>query len=75
MIKHATTVKAIGFILFILGILTFFLNIVGVDIFIFAWLYKLNVALSFTIRILCVLVGLIMIYVASTNWDVEEADY
>ena len=75
MIKHATTVKAIGFLLFILGIQTFFLNINGVDIFIFAWLYEFNVALSFIIRILCVLIGLILIYVASTNWDVEEADY
>ena len=73
MLKHATAIRAIGFLLFKLGLFTLFINMVGVDLVFMDWLYRLNVALSFAVRFGMVLLGLILIYVGSTNWERTEA--
>jgi len=73
MLKHATLLTVIGFLLLIFGIVTLFLNMVGVDFFLLAWLYKLNVGLSFAIRLLMIIVGFVLIYVGQTDWSREEA--
>jgi len=73
MLKHATTLTVIGFLLLFMGILTFFLNIVGVDFILLEWLYRWNVSVSFAIRMLMIIVGLVMIYIGQTDWDREEA--
>lgn len=75
MLKHATLITTVGMILLIIGVLTFFLNMVGVDLYALAWLYLLDPFLSFMIRILFVIIGLILVYVGRTNWDVEDASY
>ncbi len=73
MLKHATTITVIGFLLLFVGIVTFFLNVVGVDFFLLEWLYRWNVAASFAIRIAMIVIGLIMIYIGQTDWDRVEA--
>ncbi|MFT5999520.1 MAG: putative membrane protein [Neolewinella sp.] len=73
MLKNATTLTVIGFLLLFTGIVTFFLNVVGVDFFLLEWLYRWNVAVSFGVRILMIVVGMIMIYVGQTDWSREEA--
>lgn len=73
MLKNATTITVIGFILLFVGVLTLFLNMVGVDFFLLAWLYKLNVALSFAVRLLMIIAGFILIYIGQTDWSREEA--
>ena len=70
---NATTLTVIGFLLLFTGIVTFFLNVVGVDFFLLEWLYRWNVAVSFGVRILMIVVGMIMIYVGQTDWSREEA--
>ena len=72
MLKHATTITIIGFALFLLGLMSLLLNYVGVDIFFLTWLYDLGVGVSFFIRLMMVVVGLILIYVGRTNWEQEE---
>ncbi|MFT7121293.1 MAG: hypothetical protein ACJAZ9_001471 [Neolewinella sp.] len=72
MIKYATLITSIGFILLVLGVLTLFLNMVGVDLVFMEWLYKLNVAVSFAVRLGMIVVGLVMIYVGRTDWNMEE---
>ncbi|MBC6993730.1 hypothetical protein QWY85_13890 [Neolewinella lacunae] len=72
MLKNATAITVVGFLLMFVGILTLFLNFVGVDLIFLAWLYELNTVLSFLIRLLMVIVGFVLIYVGQTNWDVEE---
>lgn len=72
MLKHATTITVVGFLLLFVGILTLFLNMVGVDLIFMQWLYEANPVLSFIIRLLMVVVGLIMIYIGQTDWDREE---
>ncbi|WP_020570372.1 hypothetical protein [Neolewinella persica] len=73
MLKNATTLTVIGFLLMFVGIVTFFLNVVGVDFILLEWLYRWNVAVSFVVRILMIIVGMVLIYVGQTDWDREEA--
>ncbi|TXF90049.1 hypothetical protein FUA23_07355 [Neolewinella aurantiaca] len=73
MIKHATTITVIGFILLITGVMTLVLNLVGVDFILFEWIYRYNVALSLVFRFILIVTGFIMIYVGQTDWDREEA--
>jgi uncharacterized membrane protein len=73
MLKNATTLTVIGFLLLFIGIVTFFLNVVGGDFVLLEWLYRWNVGVSFGVRILMIIVGMVMIYVGQTDWDREEA--
>jgi len=73
MIKNATTITVIGFVLLFVGIMTLFLNVVGVDFFLLEWLYRWNVAVSYIIRIFMILAGFVLIYIGQTDWDREEA--
>ena len=73
MIENATTVRAIGFVLFILGLFTLIINIVGVDLVFLKWLYTMNVFASFAIRLGMVIIGMVMIFIGSTNFDRTEA--
>ena len=73
MVKHATTIRVIGFLLFILGLFTLFINMVGVDLIFLEWLYEISVVFSFIVRGLMVVGGLIMIYIGSTNFERTEA--
>lgn len=73
MLKHATTIRVIGFLLFIMGLFTLFINMVGVDLVFLKWLYGISPPLSFAVRFGMVITGIIMIYIGSTNWERTEA--
>lgn len=73
MLKNATTITVIGFLLLLTGIITLVLNYVGVDFFLLEWLYRWNVNASYIIRILMIIAGTILIYVGQTDWDRVEA--
>lgn len=72
MLKHATLITVIGFILLALGITTIFTTMVGVDIAPMAWLYKTNVGLSYAVRLGMIVVGIIMMYIGRTDWEQTE---
>ena len=71
MIKHATLLTVIGFLLFFLGLVSFILNYVGVDLFFLDWLYRWNATASYVIRVAAMLLGIVLIYVSKTNWEIE----
>lgn len=73
MLKNATTLTVIGFLLLFTGVVTLVLNYVGVDFFLLEWLYRWNVNASYVVRILMIIVGAILIYVGQTDWDRVEA--
>lgn len=73
MIKNATTIRAIGFLLFILGLFTLITNMVGVDLVFMKWLYEQSVFASYAIRLGMVLIGMVLIFIGSTNFDRTEA--
>lgn len=72
MLKHATLITVIGFLLLLIGITTIFTTMVGVDIAPLAWLYRKSIALSYAVRLLFVILGIILIYVGRTDWDRTE---
>ena len=72
MLKHATAITVTGFVLLFLGLVSLLLNYVGVDIFFLAWIYELGVGISFLIRLLMIIGGIILIYAGRTDWSQEE---
>lgn len=72
MLRHGTTITVIGFILLFVGLVSLFLNYVGVDLFFLAWLYALNPLLSFGLRLLMVIFGITLMYVGQTDWEREH---
>ena len=72
MLKHATLITVIGFILLALGLTTIFTTMVGVDLAPMAWLYRKSVGLSYAVRLGMVVIGIVMIYVGRTDWDRTE---
>lgn len=72
MLKYATLLTVIGFVLLAVGITTIFSTMVGVDIAPLAWLYRKSIALSYGVRLAFVIVGIILIYVGRTDWDRTE---
>ena len=73
MLKYATLLTVIGFVLLALGVTTLFSTMVGVDIAPLAWLYRENIGLSYAVRLAFVVVGIILIYVGRTDWERYEA--
>lgn len=73
MLKNATAITIIGFVLLFLGVMTLFLNVVGVDFILLEWLYRWNVTVSFIVRLLMIMVGIVLIYIGQTDWSREEA--
>lgn len=73
MLKNATLITVIGFVLLIVGVTTIFSTMVGVDIAPLAWLYRESITASYAVRLAFIVIGLIMIYVGRTDWDRTEA--
>lgn len=73
MLKNATAITIIGFVLLFLGVMTLFLNVVGVDFILLEWLYRWNVTVSFIVRLLMIMAGIVLIYIGQTDWSREEA--
>lgn len=73
MLKNATAITITGFVLLFLGIMTLFLNLVGVDFVLLEWLYRWNVTVSFAIRLIMIMAGIVLIYIGQTDWSREEA--
>ena len=72
MLKHATTLTVVGFLLLFLGLVSLVLNYVGVDIFFLSWIYALGVGISFAVRLGMIVLGFVLIYVGQTDWEKEE---
>ena len=72
MIKHRTPLTVLGFFLLFIGVVSLFLNLVGVDLFFLTWLYEIGPLISLAVRLMFVVFGLVLIYVSQTDWEREE---
>ncbi|MEL6142746.1 MAG: hypothetical protein AAFU67_14140 [Bacteroidota bacterium] len=72
MLRQSTKLTVIGFLLLFLGAFSLLLNMVGVDLIIFRWLYDLGGMVSTIVRILMIVVGFALVYIGNTNWEQEE---
>jgi uncharacterized membrane protein len=63
---NKSTITLIGFLLFIIGVISIILSLVGLRLTILAPLESLGSGLAFLFKILITLVGLIIVYVVKT---------
>ncbi len=61
----------IGFLLFILGFSALVLSLVGVRLAMLAWLDVLGGWLSFLVKVLMVMAGIVVVYLTTTDWRSE----
>ncbi|MEL6355906.1 MAG: hypothetical protein AAFQ37_03135 [Bacteroidota bacterium] len=61
MLRQSTKLTVIGFLLLFLGAFSLLLNMVGVDLIIFRWLYDLGGMVSTIVRILMIVVGFALV--------------
>lgn len=62
----------IGFLLFTIGMLALVLSLVGVQLSFLTWIDKPGRLFGFLIRILMVLLGVVIVVLARTDWREEE---
>ncbi len=68
---NKVTFTTIGFVFFILGILSIVLSLIGVKFSFLAFIDKPGALFGFLIRLLMVFGGVIIIALAQTNWSQE----
>ncbi len=61
-----------GFLLFILGFSALVLSLVGVKLSFLVWLDYPGALFGFLAKIFMVIAGIIVVYMAVTDWNVEE---
>ncbi len=65
-------VKILGFLMFLLGGCAVFLSFVGVDISIFSALEKFGSGVSFTLKLVIMILGIVISVIANTNRKEED---
>ncbi len=69
MLKHKNTWMSIGFVSIVIGLISIFLAMVGVEFQFLAWLKIFGGTSSFVIKICLVLFGFVAVAISNTNWD------
>lgn len=62
----------LGFLMVGMGILSFFLSTVGLDLVFLAWINELGGLTSLLIRLFLILGGFIVIYMSVTDFEKED---
>lgn len=68
---NRTVVTVIGFLLFLSGMYSLVVSLVGAKVSYLLWLDYFGQLGSFLIKLLMIMVGMIMIYLSRTNWREE----
>lgn len=71
MLKNKALLTFIGFILIMLGFLALVLSIVGVKFAFLLWIDKPGPLFGFLFRIIMIIVGFVLVYLAQTNYKGE----
>jgi uncharacterized Tic20 family protein len=74
MLKHKNIWMSIGFVSIVVGLISIFLAMVGVEFQFLAWLHNFGNLISFSIKIGLVLFGFVAVGIANTNWDEGKED-
>lgn len=62
----------IGFLLFINGMVALILTLVSVKLAYLTWMDNISPLFGFIVKVLMVLAGVLVIVIASTDWDKEK---
>ena len=69
--KKAAWITA-GFLMFIFGFSALVLSLVGVKISFLAWMDYPGALFGFLMKILMIVVGIVVVYLTTTDWKAEE---
>ena len=72
MVKNKGLVTLVGFLLAGLGFLALVLSLIGVQFAFLTWIDKPGKLFGFVFRIIMITVGIVMIYLAQTDFEKEE---
>ena len=64
----------IGFLLFVGGVLALVLSLVGVKLWPLVWIDHWGALAGLVIRFLMILLGLLLVYLARSDWKNQEDD-
>jgi len=64
----------LGFLLFLYGIITLVLSLIGARITFLAWIDDLGRMPGFLIKIAMMVLGVVLVALAQTNWTKERAE-
>ncbi|MBK6950437.1 MAG: hypothetical protein IPH16_22300 [Haliscomenobacter sp.] len=70
--KNKNTLTSIGFGLIVLGFLSLLLSLVGLKFAFLAWMDEPSRLFGFTLRLVMVLSGFVLVYLAQTNYEGED---
>ncbi len=70
--KNKNTLTSIGFGLIVLGFLSLLLSLVGLKFAFLAWMDHPSRLLGFTLRLVMVLSGFVLVYLAQTDYEGED---
>ena len=63
-----------GFLLFLVGFMSFILLIVGLQLSFLVWIDAAGPLVGFLARMFMIIVGIVMAYFGKTNWEDEIAE-
>ena len=72
--KNKGLLLLLGYLLFSIGVTSVVMELVGTHWYFLAWLELGGRLLAFVIKILMVIVGVLMIVFARTDWEREKRD-
>jgi hypothetical protein len=72
--KNKGLLILLGYLLFSLGVTSVVMELVGTHWYFLAWIERAGRLMSFILKILMVLVGVLLIVFARTDWDQEKRE-
>ncbi len=72
--KNKGLLLTLGFLLFVLGITSIIMTLVGVRWVFLGWLEMGGSLLAFVLKIIMTIAGVLLIVLSRTNWDEERKE-
>lgn len=72
MLKYATALTVVGFLLAGVGFLSLILSLVGVEFSFLTWMRSFGPLSAFLLKLGLAIGGIMLIYLGQTDWEREE---
>jgi len=72
--KNKGLLLLLGYLLFSLGITSIVMELVGTHWYFLAWLERTGRLMAFVLKLLMIMVGVLLIVFARTDWEQEKKD-
>jgi len=72
--KNKGLLLLLGYLLFSLGITSIVMELVGTHWYFLAWLERTGRLMAFVLKLLMIMIGILLIVFARTDWEQEKKD-